>query len=101
MLVLLVKKDINMKNDILKTLEFYSWLDRCLFPDDLFKDLTELGMDKFLARMVVNDLFRSKKLTIIKCFEYFGNDKENLKILSEYIQNEKNIYDSAEEKINK
>jgi len=81
-----------MKDNIIKHLEFYSWVDRCLFPDDLIEDLTNLGMDKFTARMVIGDLFRTGNLTMIKCFEYFREDQENLKILNEYIEKEKITY---------
>ena len=70
------------------TLENLAWFDRCIFPDDIEKDLLALGMNKFSAYHIKCYIKERKNLVgIIELFQVFGINGGDKDILNKLVEN--------------
>ena len=54
------------------SLEFLCWVNRCLYPEDLIKDLVKEGMDELEAKLMIGS---KTKLNILDIYQdYCLND---------------------------
>lgn len=69
------------------TLDQLAWYNRCLFPDNLYRDILEVGGDEGMAMDARNYVKRNPKAGILGLYQEYITDKEFIDVLEKLVYN--------------
>lgn len=69
------------------TLDQLAWFNRCLFPDNLYRDILSVGGCMSMARDARNFVIRNPKAGILGLYQEYITDEEFIDVLEKLVYN--------------